>query len=116
MGKLLVGMHTFDEYRIVMDFAGGLGWAMPTYADCEHPDIKGYIGKYFKGRADLPTEDRIKMLRLVEDLTVSTQAGRIVALNIHGGGSPEAMRIGLMRAYDIEERKRLAKRIAGITE
>jgi aromatic ring hydroxylase len=56
------------------------------------------------------------MLRLVEALTVSTQAGRIVALNIHGGGSPEAMRIGLMRAYDIEERKRLAKRIAGITE
>jgi len=114
IGKLLVGMHTFDEYRIVLDFAGGLGWAIPTVANLKHPDIEKYVDKYFKGRADLPTEDRIKMLRLVEDLTVSTNAGRIIALNIHGGGSPEAMRIGLQRAYDVEERKRLAKRIAGI--
>jgi 4-hydroxybutyryl-CoA dehydratase/vinylacetyl-CoA-Delta-isomerase len=116
MGKLLVGMHTLDEYRILLDFAGGLGWAIPTVANLKHRDIKKYVDKYFKGRADLPTQDRIRMLRLVEDLTVSTNAGRIVALNIHGGGSPEAMRIMLSRSYDIEERKKLAKRIAGIKE
>lgn len=115
IGKLLVGMHTFDEYRIVLDFAGGLGWGIPTVANLKHPDIEKYVDKYFKGRADLPTEDRIKMLRLVEDLTISTNAGRIIALNIHGGGSPEAMRILLERSYDIEERKRLAQKIAGIT-
>ena len=116
IGKLLCGMHTFDEYRIVLDFAGGFGWAIPTVANLEHPDIQKYVGKYFKGKAELPAEDRIKMLRLVEDLTISTNAGRILALNIHGGGSPEAMRILLTRSYDVEERKRLAKRIAGITE
>jgi hypothetical protein len=48
MGKLLVGMHTFDEYRIVMDFAGGLGWAMPTYADCEHLTLRGILASILR--------------------------------------------------------------------
>jgi len=68
IGKLLCGMHSCDEYRIVLDFAGGLGWGIPQVASLEHPDIKKYVDKYFKGRADLPAQDRIKMLRLVEDL------------------------------------------------
>jgi len=35
-------------------------------------------------------------------------------ISIHGGGSPEAGRIEIMRKYDLEERRSLVERITGI--
>jgi 4-hydroxybutyryl-CoA dehydratase/vinylacetyl-CoA-Delta-isomerase len=89
---------------------------LPTYEDCESPKLKKYIEKYLKGGAEA-AEPRIKMFRLIQDLTGdSPYAARNLFLSTHGGGSPEAMRILLARSYDLEERKKLAKRLAGITE
>jgi len=116
MGKLHCALHTYDEYRITMDFAGGIAWALPDHESLEHPDIKNYVDKYFRGRADVPTENRIKMLRLIYDLIPGIMGARTAALALHGGGSEEAMRIMLQRAYDTEDRKKLARRLAGITE
>ncbi len=35
-------------------------------------------------------------------------------ISIHGGGSPEAGRMEIMRKYDLEERKSLVEKITGI--
>ena len=34
--------------------------------------------------------------------------------SVHGGGSPEAERKAIFRSYDLESRKAMAKRAAGI--
>ena len=41
--------------------------------------------------------------------------GRLLAVaGIHGGGSPEAERLAISRSYDLEARKGMARRAAGI--
>ncbi len=66
-----------------------------------------------KGAADVPTEDRMRMFRLIEKLAFET---RDIVSNIHGGGSPEAHRMTLLRDTDLEPRKKMARKLAGIKE
>ncbi|NIT13488.1 MAG: hypothetical protein GTN99_04365, partial [Candidatus Dadabacteria bacterium] len=42
------------------------------------------------------------------------QGGWYSIIGIHGGGSPEAQRIEMMRKYDFEERKSLVAKITGL--
>jgi 4-hydroxybutyryl-CoA dehydratase/vinylacetyl-CoA-Delta-isomerase len=50
----------------------------------------------------------------VEDLTASKYAGLLMVASVHGGGSPEAERMAILRSYDVEARKQMAKHAAGI--
>ncbi len=67
-----------------------------------------------KGKAEIPSEDRMKAFKLVEDLTAHGFAGWLMVASCHGGGSPEAQRITINRGYDWETRKKIAKVLAGI--
>jgi 4-hydroxybutyryl-CoA dehydratase/vinylacetyl-CoA-Delta-isomerase len=71
------------------------------------------LKKYLKGTADTPVEDRVKMLRLVEKITLESADS---VSDIHGGGSPEAHRITIMRESKVGDKKALSKRLAGIEE
>jgi 4-hydroxybutyryl-CoA dehydratase/vinylacetyl-CoA-Delta-isomerase len=51
------------------------------------------------------------MLRLVEKLALESADS---VSDIHGGGSPEAHRITIMRESNMESKKKLSKRLAGI--
>jgi 4-hydroxybutyryl-CoA dehydratase/vinylacetyl-CoA-Delta-isomerase len=53
------------------------------------------------------------MLRLVEKLAYESAD---TVSDIHGGGSPEAHRITIFRETDLEGKKKLSKRLAGIKE
>ena len=96
-----------------MEIAGGLVADLPSEKDLHNPEIGHLIDKYLKGVADVPTEDRMRMFRLIEKLAFET---RDVVSNIHGGGSPEAHRMTLFRDTDLETKKGLAKKLAGIKE
>ncbi len=58
-------------------------------------------------------ENRIKMFRLVEKLTM--ESADLIS-DVHGGGSPEAHRITIFRESNLEEKRQCAKRLAGIAE
>jgi 4-hydroxybutyryl-CoA dehydratase/vinylacetyl-CoA-Delta-isomerase len=60
------------------------------------------------------TEDRIKILRLIENLTLGTAAVGYRTESMHGAGSPQAQRIMISRQGDLEGKKKLAKEIVGI--
>jgi len=64
-----------------------------------------------KGIASVPAEDRMRMFRLIDKLAFET---RDIMSNIHGEGLPEAHRMTLLRDTDLEPKKELAKRLAGI--
>jgi len=111
--KLYEGREYHEVLRLLVEIAGGLVADLPSEKDLHNPEIGHLIDKYLKGVADVPTEDRMRMFRLIEKLAFET---RDVVSNIHGGGSPEAHRMALFRDTDLEAKKGLAKKLAGIKE
>ena len=111
--KLYEGKEYHEAIRLLVEIAGGLATDIPSEKDLRNPEIGPLIDKYLRGVAEVPTEDRLRMFRLIEKLAFET---RDIVSNIHGGGSPEAHRMTLLRDTDLEPKKKLAKRLAGISE
>ena len=87
---------------------------MPSEQDFNHPEIGPVCKKYFKGKSDVDVMDRMKILRLVENMTLGTAAVGYRTESLHGAGSPQAQRIMIWRQANIEIKKKLAKNIAKI--
>jgi len=58
--------------------------------------------------------DRMKVLRLVENLTIGAAAVGYRTESMHGAGSPQAQRIMIARQSNINHKKDLAKALAGV--
>jgi 4-hydroxybutyryl-CoA dehydratase/vinylacetyl-CoA-Delta-isomerase len=87
---------------------------MPSEKDLNHPEIGRLLEKYLKGRADFSTEERVRILRLIENMTLGRNAVGYLTESMHGAGSPQAQRIEIGRAMQLEYKKRLARALAGI--
>ena len=70
--------------------------------------------KYFAGRSDVSTEDRMRVLRFLENVCLGSAAVGYRTESMHGAGSPQAQRIMIGRQGNIEQKKEFAKIIAGI--
>ncbi|MDT8903127.1 4-hydroxyphenylacetate 3-hydroxylase family protein [Anaeroselena agilis] len=112
--KQNVTRFPYEIARLAEDIAGGLFVTMPSEKDLRHPEIGPKIEKYLGGTAGVPTEHRLRVLRLVENLTLGTAAVGYRTESMHGAGSPQAQRIMIARQGNIEGKKELAKKIAGI--
>lgn len=112
--KQNVTRFPYEIARLAEDIAGGLMVTMPSEKDLRHPEIGKVVEKYFKGIASVPTEHRMRILRLVENITLGTAAVGYRTESMHGAGSPQAQRIMIARQGNIEQKKELAKAIAGI--
>jgi 4-hydroxybutyryl-CoA dehydratase / vinylacetyl-CoA-Delta-isomerase len=106
----------FELARLAQDLAGGLVATLPSEKDFENPATGPLLKKYLKGRAGVDTEDRVRILRLIENMTLGRNAVGYLTESMHGAGSPQAQRIQIARGMDLEEKKRLARRLAGIEE
>ena len=87
---------------------------LPSEQDCAIPRSAPILDKYLQGRADVPTEHRMRVLRLIENMTLGRNAVGYLTESMHGAGSPQAQRIQIARAMQIEVKKQLAKTLAGI--
>ena len=56
----------------------------------------------------------MKILRLIENMTLGSAAVGYRTESMHGAGSPQAQRIMIGRQGRLEEKKELAKAIVGI--
>jgi len=104
----------YEIGRLAQDLAGGLMVTLPSEQDLAHPEIGALIRKYLKGRKEIETEDRMRILRLIENMTLGRNAVGYLTESMHGAGSPQAQRIQIARAMQIEFKKQLAKTLAGI--
>lgn len=104
----------YEIARLAEDIAGGLMVTMPSEQDLRNREIGPYIQKYLKGIAGVSTENRLRILRLIENITLGTAAVGYRTESMHGAGSPQAQRIMIARQSNIEHKKQLAKDIAGI--
>lgn len=114
--KQNVTRFPFEISRLLQDIAGGLVVTMPSQKDLENPEVAPYLEKYLKGKADVPTLDRLRILKFIENMTMGCGAAAYLTESIHGAGSPQAQRIMILRLADLQEKVSYAKRLAGIED
>jgi len=112
--KQNVTRFPFEIARLAQDIAGGLMATLPSEKDFKHPEIGKWMDKFYKTRSDVPTEHRMRILRLIENLTVGGAAVSYLTESMHGAGSPQAQRIMITRQTDIVEKQKRAKKLCGI--
>jgi 4-hydroxybutyryl-CoA dehydratase/vinylacetyl-CoA-Delta-isomerase len=104
----------YEIGRLAQDLAGGLMVTLPSQKELDHPEIGKIIRKYLKGRKEIATEDRMRILRLIENMTMGRNAVGYLTESMHGAGSPQAQRVQIARQMQTEFKKVLAKTLAGI--
>jgi 4-hydroxybutyryl-CoA dehydratase/vinylacetyl-CoA-Delta-isomerase len=100
----------FEIARLALDLAGGFIATLPSQYDLDSEDVGHLVRKYFSGVAGIPTEERIKLARLIETMT----GGTTLVESMYGAGSPQAQRIMIYRESDMEKKMKLAKALLGI--
>jgi 4-hydroxybutyryl-CoA dehydratase/vinylacetyl-CoA-Delta-isomerase len=108
--KLNVTRHIYEICRLCHEIAGGAVATLPSEQDLKNNEIGHYVEKYFKGVENVSTEDRIRMFRLIENLT----GGTALVESMHGAGSPSAQKIMILRQANMNHKKALAESLAGI--
>jgi 4-hydroxybutyryl-CoA dehydratase/vinylacetyl-CoA-Delta-isomerase len=111
--------HNITQYpyilsRLAQDIAGGLMVTLPSEADFRSPETGPLMEKYYQGVKGVPTEHRMRMLRLIEAMTLGAQAVGYLTESMHGAGSPQAQRIMIARLVNMKAKQVLAKRLCGI--
>ena len=106
----------YEIVRLAEDIAGGLMVTAPSEADFRDEKVGPYVEKYLRGVASVSTENRLKILRLIENLALGTAAVGYRTESMHGAGSPQAQRIMISRQGNLAQKKELAKAIAHIVE
>ncbi len=114
--KQNVTRFPYEIVRLAEDIAGGLMVTMPAEKDFRDPITGPYLEKYLKGVASVTTENRMRILRLIENLALGTAAVGYRTESMHGAGSPQAQRIMIARQSNMAHKKALAKVIARIKE
>jgi 4-hydroxybutyryl-CoA dehydratase/vinylacetyl-CoA-Delta-isomerase len=100
----------FEIARLALDLAGGFIATLPSQYDLESEDVGHLVRKYFSGVAGIPTEERMKLARLIETMT----GGTTLIESMHGAGSPQAQRIMIYRESGVDKKMKLAKALLGI--
>jgi 4-hydroxybutyryl-CoA dehydratase/vinylacetyl-CoA-Delta-isomerase len=114
--KQNVTRFPYEIARLAEDIAGGLIVTMPSEKDLRSDKVGSYVEKYLRGVHSVSTENRMRIMRLIENLTLGTAAVAYRTESMHGAGSPQAQRIMISRQSNIDKKKQLAKDIAKINE
>ena len=116
VGRKHAGTSYYHELEILADLSGGLPATLPHEADFYDETIGPLLQKYLKRKEDVPSEDIYKLYRALSDMLCSSIGGISAVAALHGGGSPQMEDVAILKGYDLEKRKNLAKYLAGISE
>jgi len=106
----------YELARLAQDLAGGLIATCPSERDLASSDTGPLLEKYLVGRPGASAEKRMRILRLIENMTLGRNAVGYLVESLHGAGSPQAQRIQIARQMDVETKMGFAKRLAGIED
>jgi 4-hydroxybutyryl-CoA dehydratase/vinylacetyl-CoA-Delta-isomerase len=104
--------HIYEIARLAHDVAGGILATMPFESDLKSPEIGKYVEKYMAGVEGVSTESRIRILRLIENMT----GGTALVESMHGAGSPQTQKVMYGRLGKLDMKKKAAKKLAGIAD
>jgi len=116
VAKHNVTRFPFEIARLAQDIAGGLVVTMPSEKDLQNNEVGPLIRKFLQGRDGVEVTDRMRILRLIENMTIGRNAVGYLTESLHGAGSPQAQRIQIARGMKIEDKKARARKLAGVSE
>jgi 4-hydroxybutyryl-CoA dehydratase / vinylacetyl-CoA-Delta-isomerase len=105
-----VTRYIYEISRLAHDIAGGIIATMPHQGDLESSEVGHYVRKYLTAAKGIPVEARMKIIRLIENMTGVTA----LAESMHGAGSPQTQKVMYGRLGNLEQKKRWTKRLLGI--
>jgi len=114
--KQNVTRFPYEISRLAQDIAGGLVVTLPSEEDLKSAEVGKLIKKYLAGKQHVSAENRMKVLRLIENLTIGTAAVGYLTESLHGAGSPQAQRIMISRLVDMKKKQELAKKLCGVKD
>ena len=82
-----------EATKYIQDIAGGIVATCPSSKDFFNPATHDMLEKFLGGKAGVPTEDRLRMVKLVRDLTSCYED----VLTIHAEGSLEAQKLSYFK-------------------
>jgi 4-hydroxybutyryl-CoA dehydratase/vinylacetyl-CoA-Delta-isomerase len=112
--KQNVTRFPYEIARLAQDIAGGLMVTLPSEKDLQSEETGHWVEKYFQAQSGVETIDRMRILRLIENLTLGTAAVGYLTESMHGAGSPQAQRIMIGRKVNMQEKVRAAMALCGI--
>ena len=107
-----VTRHVYEIARLAHDVAGGILATMPFEKDLKSPEVGRYVEKYMSGAPGVSTENRMRILRLIENMT----GGTALVESMHGAGSPQTQKVMYGRLGKMDMKKKMAKKLAGVSE
>lgn len=116
VGRCLTGENVFREAEIITDICGGIPATFPHERDFINPKLKDKLYKYITRNPKIAPENAAQFWRYVGDGLCSATSGISLFGGYHGGGSPVMEEIAITTQYDIEARKEMVKKIAGIDD
>ena len=114
--KQNVTRFPYEIARLAQDIAGGLMVTAPSGMDFNHPETGPLIRKYLAASSAFSVKERLKIFRLIENLTLGTAAVGYLTESMHGAGSPQAQRIMISRQGGLEKKKKMAKDLLDIED
>jgi len=110
--KQNVTRHIYEIARLAHDVTGGILATMPFEGDLKSAEIGKYVEKYMAGVEGVSPENRIRILRLIENMT----GGTALVESMHGAGSPQTQKVMYARLGKLDMKKKMAKKLAGVNE
>ena len=104
----------YEIARLAQDLAGGLMVTLPSDQDFKSEVTGPILQKYLQGRPGVSTDNRRRVLRLIENMTLGRNAVGYLTESMHGAGSPQAQRVQIQRMMDLDGKKALAQKLAGV--
>ncbi|MDQ5987521.1 MAG: 4-hydroxybutyryl-CoA dehydratase/vinylacetyl-CoA-Delta-isomerase [Syntrophus sp. SKADARSKE-3] len=108
--KLNIAHGFWEIIKNAGDIGGGLVVTMPRMKDLEDPDVGPMLKKAFGAMA--PAEKRMKVAKFLQHWA----AGLHGAGTWHGAGAPQTQRFMFTVLTDFEKKKKMAKKLMGMTE
>lgn len=114
--KQNVTRFPYEIARLAEDIAGGSVVTTPSEADLRGEFTGPFVEKYMKGASGVSTENRMRILRFIENLCMGAASVGYLTESLHGAGSPQAQRVMIARQGNLDQKKELAKALAHIVD
>ncbi len=114
MAKYYFASNYHESVKSVQDIAGALVVTAPSEGDLLSKETGGLVRKYMVGRSDVPAEDRLRLIKMIRDLTASELGGFWEVTSIHAEGSLEAEKLAIFVQAEVDRYERLARIASGL--
>ncbi len=109
--KLNVTRFPYEMARLATDVAGGLLGTLPAARELDDTEVGPYVRKYLAAAEGWEVPERVKVLRLIENLVAGAGSVAYLIESMHGAGSPMAQRIMIGRQGDVAGKMDLVKKL-----